>query len=110
MHRMPEVSAYMPQGQDDATLQSVCYKPFGEECATQSLLQYWQMNETLYEFGYPPKHTKQTPEFCFDHWSTQARTPSANPQKWLAPIIVATVLGSLPYGSIRSALQHFDSP
>ena len=62
--------------QDNATasLTDVCYKPFGAECATQSLLQYWQMNRTIYEQGFPPHHTKLTPEFCFGHWSTQVHT------------------------------------
>ena len=59
------------QGEADASLAGVCYKPFGETCATQSLLQYWQMNRTIYEQGFPPHHTKLSPEFCFGHWSTQ---------------------------------------
>lgn len=63
----------MPQGGSNVTLQSVCYKPFGDECATQSVLQYWQMNRTLYTSGVPPYHLKLTPEFCFNHWSTQVR-------------------------------------
>jgi len=58
---------------ETASLAEVCYKPFGEECATQSLLQYWQMNRTIYEQGFPPHHTKLSPEFCFGHWSTQVR-------------------------------------
>eukprot|EP01025_Chloroclados_australasicus_P021691 TRINITY_DN22731_c0_g3_i2.p1 TRINITY_DN22731_c0_g3~~TRINITY_DN22731_c0_g3_i2.p1 ORF type:complete len:1302 (+),score=118.69 TRINITY_DN22731_c0_g3_i2:136-4041(+) len=33
------------------TLQDVCYKPFGGACATQSILQFWAMNLTLYENG-----------------------------------------------------------
>ena len=49
----------------------MCYKPFGDECATQSVLQYWQMSRTLYVSGIPPYHTKLSPEFCFSHWSTQ---------------------------------------
>jgi len=61
------------QGNNAASLAEVCYKPFGEDCATQSLLQYWQMNRTIYEQGFPPHHTKLSPEFCFDHWSTQVR-------------------------------------
>jgi hypothetical protein len=30
-------------------LDDVCFKPFGDACATQSVLQYWQLNQTLYE-------------------------------------------------------------
>jgi hypothetical protein len=33
------------------SLPDVCFKPFGSACATQSLLQYWQMNRTLYDTG-----------------------------------------------------------
>jgi hypothetical protein len=33
------------------SLTDVCFKPFGTTCATQSILQYWQMNMTYYETG-----------------------------------------------------------
>ena len=43
----------MPAGimEDGASvgLTDVCYKPFGDVCATQSILQYWQMNRSLYD-------------------------------------------------------------
>lgn len=84
-HLLHGVSRRSPrlQGGRNATLQSVCYKPFGDECATQSVLQYWQMNRTLYTSGVPPYHLKMTPEFCFNHWSTQvcitALIPRPNP-------------------------------
>lgn len=34
-----------------AALPDVCFKPFGTTCATQSILQFWQMNMTYYETG-----------------------------------------------------------
>ena len=30
-------------------LTNVCYKPFGDVCAIQSVLQYWKMNRSMYE-------------------------------------------------------------
>jgi hypothetical protein len=33
------------------SLPDVCFKPFGTTCATQSILQFWQMNMTYYETG-----------------------------------------------------------
>ena len=30
-------------------LTDVCYKPFGDVCATQSVLQYWQMDRTVFK-------------------------------------------------------------
>jgi hypothetical protein len=32
-------------------LTDVCFKPFSTTCATQSILQFWQMNMTYYETG-----------------------------------------------------------
>jgi len=34
-----------------AALPDVCFKPFGTVCATQSILQFWQMNRTYYDTG-----------------------------------------------------------
>lgn len=33
----------------NASLASVCFKPFGSACATQSVLQYWRMDRDFYE-------------------------------------------------------------
>lgn len=32
-----------------ASLRDVCFKPFGTECATQSVLQYWKMDPEFFE-------------------------------------------------------------
>ncbi len=46
----PTAPLLLPDGGQAAVrLQDVCFKPFGDECATQSVLQYWRLNRTLYE-------------------------------------------------------------
>ncbi len=52
-------------------LTDICYKPFGDACAVQSVLQYWKMNGTLYgsEQAKPAGAPgRMTPEYCFSHW------------------------------------------
>lgn len=60
------------------TLTDVCYKPFGDTCATQSLLQFWQMNQTAYEDS--AKRRTLSPEYCLSHWSTACRGAYGAPQ------------------------------
>ncbi|GIL73679.1 hypothetical protein Vretifemale_3814, partial [Volvox reticuliferus] len=76
-------------------LTDICYKPFGDACATQSVLQYWGLNRTLYEseqarssgsFG------RMTPEYCFSHWYTECRSA------FNAPMDPHVVLGGFPVG------------
>ncbi|GIL49416.1 hypothetical protein Vafri_5759 [Volvox africanus] len=76
-------------------LTDICYKPFGDACATQSVLQYWRLNRTLYEseqtkpsgsFG------RMTPEYCFNHWYTECRSA------FNAPMDPHVVLGGFPVG------------
>jgi Niemann-Pick C1 protein len=43
-----------PPSTPDATLATVCHKPFGDVCATQSVLQYWHMDQALFEEQNPP--------------------------------------------------------
>ncbi|KAK9823955.1 hypothetical protein WJX72_006638 [[Myrmecia] bisecta] len=76
----------------NVTLTSVCYKPMGDACATQSILQYWQMEEAFYTKGFPPYATKLSPDFCFSHWSTQCRSA------FQAPMDPHLVLGGFPAG------------
>ncbi|EIE26672.1 multidrug efflux transporter AcrB transmembrane domain-containing protein [Coccomyxa subellipsoidea C-169] len=75
-----------------ATLQDVCYKPFGAACATQSILQFWKMDEDIYEKGEPPYGMKLSPDFCFSHWSTQCRST------FEAPMDPHVILGGFPNG------------
>ena len=46
----PAAPIRRPDGSEGVVrLRDVCFKPFGDECATQSVLQYWRLNRTLYE-------------------------------------------------------------
>ena len=51
----------------EVTLQAICYKPFGEACAIESIAQYWQMDRTNYE----SRHTSL--KQCLSHWSIDCR-------------------------------------
>ncbi len=64
--------------------QDVCFKPFGDACATQSILQYWHMDPHAYE-----TRASHTPEYCFTH-TTECRSA------FQAPIDPALVLGGFP--------------
>ena len=71
----------------NAMLSSICFKPMGAACAIESVLQYWQMDESIYNMG------RASPEFCFGHWSTQCRST------FEGPIDPHTVLGGFPTDS-----------
>ena len=65
------------------TLAEVCYKPFpggAEACATQSLLQYWQLDRRVYERGAPGAGARLSPDYCLGHWSTACRGAYGGPQ------------------------------
>lgn len=71
-------AAYTAPGgaQANATLASVCFKPFGSACATQSILQYWRMDRELYRREAakgPYSANKLSPDYCFGHWWAGAR-------------------------------------
>ena len=66
----------------NATLESICFKPLGSACATESVLQYWQMDRKLYP--------RPSPDFCFGHWSSACRSA------FESPIDPHTVLGGFP--------------
>ncbi|CAM6128550.1 unnamed protein product [Calypogeia fissa] len=67
------------------SLQDICTKPIGTPCATQSILQYFQMNEDKF-FDY---QGFQHAEFCFEHHSSSAQCLSA----FEGPVDPATILG-----------------
>lgn len=71
-------------------LGDVCFKPLGDACATQSVLQYWQMDRDTYERGDATTHVRLSPEFCFAHWSTACRAGTG------APTDPNIVLGGFP--------------
>ena len=65
----------------NVTLEDVCYKPFaGGACATQSLLQFWRMDRSIYKKGDPVSHTRLSAEYCLSHWSTACRGAYGGPQ------------------------------
>jgi len=78
------------QGGREVNLTDVCYKPFGKECATQSLLQYWQMSHDVYKKGDPRQHGRLSPEYCLSHWSTACLAAYGGPQD------PHTILGGFP--------------
>lgn len=47
------------------SLEDLCYKPLGSDCATESVLQYWQMDRANFRSGV------NTPEHCLSKWSTE---------------------------------------
>jgi hypothetical protein len=49
------------------TLDAICFKPFGDVCAIESIAQYWQMDREAYETGLPSLSQ------CLAHWSVQCR-------------------------------------
>ena len=56
---------------ESVTLKDVCYKPFGDECAVESVAQYWQLNRAQFEKDASP-HLNSL-EYCLSHWSTACR-------------------------------------
>eukprot|EP00892_Ulva_mutabilis_P006437 jgi/Ulvmu1/4165/UM019_0144.1 len=72
---------------DVVHLKDVCYKPFGDACATQSIAQYWAMSRTSFESGTPSL------KFCLGHWSTACRSA------FKAPLDPKLVLGGYPENS-----------
>jgi Niemann-Pick C1 protein len=49
-------------GGADVRLTDVCFKPMGEACATQSVLQYWKMDRYNLDMYGGVEHA----EFCFE--------------------------------------------
>lgn len=85
------INASFPQRTDQnesITLQSVCFKPLGDACATQSVLEYWQGSLENYDgsSGGP----KLSPEFCYEHWNIACRASTG------APVDPKVVLGGFP--------------
>ncbi|CAA6655866.1 unnamed protein product [Spirodela intermedia] len=55
------------------SLTDICLKPLGEECATQSVLQYFKMDPENYDDYGGVEHA----EYCFQHFSSAATCLSA---------------------------------
>jgi Niemann-Pick C1 protein len=72
---------------DGQTLQDICYKPLGDACATQSILEYWGGSRETFEGTSGPR---LSPEYCFLHWNTACRASTG------APVNPNVVLGGFP--------------
>ena len=51
----------------NVTLDGVCFKPFGDACAIESVAQYWQLDRAAFEAG------RTSVQQCLSHWSTSCR-------------------------------------
>jgi len=61
------------KGRDDGLgrpvmLQDVCYKPFGTDCAVESVAQYWQLDRARFD-----DKRALSLDYCLSHWSTACR-------------------------------------
>ncbi|GFR48083.1 hypothetical protein Agub_g9922, partial [Astrephomene gubernaculifera] len=91
----PPPSSGPLSGRSSVRLADICYKPFGDVCATQSVLQYWRGSREAFEAamarpaGSPGR---MDPEYCFNHWYTECRSA------YQAPVDPHVVLGGFPGG------------
>ncbi|KAK7258292.1 hypothetical protein RIF29_23865 [Crotalaria pallida] len=67
------------------SLSDICLKPLGEDCATQSILQYFQMDFDNYDSYGGVEHA----EYCFQHYTSTETCFSA----FKAPLEPTTALG-----------------
>ncbi|KAI5577933.1 hypothetical protein BDE02_09G148200 [Populus trichocarpa] len=67
------------------SLTDICLKPLGDDCATQSLLQYFKMDPENYDDYGGVEHA----EYCFQHYTTADTCMSA----FKAPLDPSTALG-----------------
>ncbi|KAK7386081.1 hypothetical protein VNO78_32169 [Psophocarpus tetragonolobus] len=67
------------------SLSDICLKPLGEDCATQSILQYFQMDPDNYDNYGGVEHA----EYCFQHYTSTETCFSA----FKAPLEPITALG-----------------
>uniref|UniRef100_A0A1D1YJ54 Niemann-Pick C1 protein n=1 Tax=Anthurium amnicola TaxID=1678845 RepID=A0A1D1YJ54_9ARAE len=80
------------------SLTDICLKPLGEDCATQSVLQYFKMDPEKYDDYGGAEHA----EYCFQHFSSAATCLSA----FQAPLDPSTALGGFS-GSNYSEASAF---
>ena len=80
-------------GSSNSSLDSLCLKPLGDACATQSVLQYWQGSLDAYEGMLGPQ---LSPDYCIEHWSIACRAATG------APVDPKVVLGGFPRQGIVS--------
>lgn len=67
IHHMVDAISVETYDGDDVTLQTICYKPFGQACAIESVAQYWQMDRSKYD----SQHVSL--QQCLSHWPIDCR-------------------------------------
>ncbi|GAV60134.1 Patched domain-containing protein [Cephalotus follicularis] len=67
------------------SLSDICLKPLGQDCATQSVLQYFKMDPDNYDYYGGVQHA----EYCFEHFTSAETCLSA----FEAPLDPSTALG-----------------
>ncbi|XP_062086533.1 uncharacterized protein LOC133792637 isoform X2 [Humulus lupulus] len=77
------------------SLTDICMKPLGQDCATQSILQYYKMDPDNYDMYGGVEHA----EYCFQHYSSADTCLSA----FKAPLDPSTALGGFPGNNYSEA-------
>ncbi|KAJ7967073.1 Niemann-Pick C1 protein-like [Quillaja saponaria] len=77
------------------SLSDICLKPLGQECATQSILQYFQMDPDNYDDYGGVEHT----EYCFQHYTSADTCLSS----FKAPLDPTTALGGFSGNNFSEA-------
>jgi len=67
------------------SLKDICMKPVGEECASQTVLQYYKMKPELFDDYEGSSHAL----FCFEHYTSSEPCLSS----YHAPVDPSTILG-----------------
>eukprot|EP01018_Ginkgo_biloba_P029410 Gb_36406 [translate_table: standard] len=80
------------------SLVDICMKPVGDDCATQSVLQYYKMKPDLFDDYGGSSHAT----FCFEHYTSSEPCLSA----YQAPLDPSTILGGFT-GSSHSQATAF---
>ncbi|XP_054787457.1 uncharacterized protein LOC129293484 [Prosopis cineraria] len=77
------------------SLGDICLKPLGQDCATQSILQYFQMDPENYDNYGGVEHA----EYCFQHYTSSETCFSA----FKAPLDPTTALGGFSANNFSEA-------
>ncbi|XP_062163882.1 uncharacterized protein LOC133870706 [Alnus glutinosa] len=77
------------------SLSDICMKPLDQDCATQSVLQYFKMGLDNYDDFGGVEHLK----YCFEHYSSADKCMSA----FKAPLDPSTALGGFPGNNYSEA-------
>uniref|UniRef100_A0A0D6QVW6 SSD domain-containing protein n=1 Tax=Araucaria cunninghamii TaxID=56994 RepID=A0A0D6QVW6_ARACU len=67
------------------SLRDICMKPMGDDCASETVLQYYKMQPDLFDQYGQSSHSK----FCFEHYTSSEECLSA----YQGPVDPSTILG-----------------